>query len=364
MRLGVARAVTDDRVVPGDVDIHGDRIAAVGVRPHGRSGTALAGLVDLQVNGFDGVDLATADADGIGRVERSLARLGVTAYLPTVTTAPLSAMEAGIGALAACQPTRAGARRLGVHVEGPFLSSRYAGVHPLRWLRTPEPRAIARLVAAGPVRMVTLAPELPGAAAMIRTLCDRQVVVSAGHSGADASVMHTAIDDGVTAVTHLFNGMRPVHHRDAGIVAVALTRSEVAVGLIADGIHVADDAVRLAWAAAGPRVVLVSDAVAAAGRTGGRWSLGSTPITMSGGVARRDDGVLAGATASLWSGVRRCVGLGIDLATAVDAATRRPARLIGAPDVGRLRPSATADVVVVDDALDITGVWVAGTQVR
>ena len=359
MRLGVAAALVDDRLVPGDVEIADGAIAAVGLAGRGR-GTAVPGLVDLQVNGFGGVDLMRAGADGYARAGEALLAHGVTAYRPTFISAPVAELTAALRELPAGRP--GGPRLLGAHLEGPFISPQRLGAHPAGARRDPDPALLARLLDAGPVTAMTLAPELPGALALVDALVARGVLVSAGHSDAAAADAHAAFDRGARTVTHLFNAMRPPLGRDPGIAFAALARPGVTVQLIADGHHVAADSLLVAWNAARGRVALVSDAVAAAGMGDGEFTLGGRRVVAAGGAVRDADGRLAGSAAALLDCVRHLHGLGIPLEEALAAATVVPARLADRPELGRLAPGAPADVVVLDDALEPVRVLVAGGE--
>ena len=266
MRLGVEAALLDGRLVPGDVAVDGGRITAVGLAGSG-SGIAAPGFVDLQVNGFAGVDFLSADASGYDTAGEALLETGVTGYLPTFITSGEDELTA---ALRAIPPQARGARVLGAHLEGPFISPHRLGTHPRDRRRDPDPELLDLLLAAGPVRLVTLAPELPGALELVDHLLGRGVVVSLGHSNATAEEANVAFDRGVRTVTHVFNAMRPMTHRDPGIVGAALLRPDVVVQAIVDGIHLDRDIVRLIWKVAAGRVALVTDAVAAAGPGGRR----------------------------------------------------------------------------------------------
>ena len=358
MRLGVGAAVVGGVLLRGDVEIVDDRIEAVGLNGGG-SGIAIAGLVDLQVNGFGGVDFAGADAAGYRRAGEALLECGVTAFQPTLTTAP---EEELIASLAEVPDEPVGPRIIGVHLEGPFLSPLRLGAHPVSGRRDPDPELLERLLAAGPVTEMTLAPELDGALELIDLLLARGVVASCGHSDATAEQARRAFDRGAATVTHLFNAMRPLRHRDPGIAGVALARDDVVVQVILDGHHLAEETALVVWRAAAGRVALVSDAIAAGGVGDGSFRLGSTDVEVRDGVARRDDGVLAGSSSSLIDGVRWLHALGIPLADAVAAATAVPARIVRRPRLGALRPGAAADVVVLDDALEIKRVLVGGEE--
>jgi N-acetylglucosamine-6-phosphate deacetylase len=358
VRLGVEAAVVDGALVPGDVEVADGRIAAVGLAGAG-SGTAAPGFVDLHVHGFGGVDFASADADGYRRAGEALLRTGVTAFRPTFVTAP---EEELVASLRGAPEGDVGPRVLGCHLEGPFISPLRLGMHPAASRRDPDPGLLERLLAAGPVAHVTLAPELPGALEAVAALVARRVTVACGHTDATAAQAHAAFDRGATHVTHLFNAMRPFAHRDPGIAGAALARDDVTVELILDGNHVSDEAARVAWRAARGRVVLVTDAVAAAGVGDGRWRLGAVEVEVRDGVVRRDDGVLAGSVLAMPAAVRALVALGATFVEAVDAASRVPARAAGRPDVGTIAPGARADVVVLDDALEVRRVLVGGAD--
>ena len=206
MRLGVEAALVDGVLVPGDVAVEGDRIAAVGLEQSGGRGIAAPGFVDLQVNGFAGVDFLGADADGYTTAGDALLETGVTSYLPTFIT---STEDDLVDSLRAVPESPRGPRILGVHLEGPFLSPLRLGTHRPGGRRDPDPALLDRLLEAGPVRLMTLAPELPGALDLIGLLHVRGITVSLGHSDATAAQADAAFDRGARTVTHVFNAMRP-----------------------------------------------------------------------------------------------------------------------------------------------------------
>jgi N-acetylglucosamine-6-phosphate deacetylase len=357
MRLGVEAAIVDGALLAGDVDVADGAIAGVALAGPGR-GIAVPGLVDLQVNGFGGVDFAAADAEGYRRAGEALLASGVTAFQPTLITAPEADLVAALGEV---PPTPIGPRLLGVHLEGPFLSPRRLGAHPAEARRDPDPALLTRLLDAGPVGYMTLAPELPGALELIDLLHARGIVVSCGHTDATAAEAGVAFDRGVGTITHVFNAMRPLSHRDPGIVGAALTREEVIVQAILDGHHLAEETARVVWRAAAGRVALVSDAIAATGLGNGRSRLGDVTVVVDDGVVRREDGVLAGSVLTMLQAVRNLHALDVPLVDAVAAATSVPARVLGRDDVGTLRPGGAADLVVLDDRLELRTVLVAGS---
>ena len=359
-RLGVAAALVDGVRVPGDVEVADGRVAAVGLGD-GRRGRGLAvpGFVDLQVNGFAGVDFATADRAALRHAAGALATAGTTAFQPTLITAPELELVSALRGISVDGP---GARVLGVHLEGPFLAPERMGAHPPEARCEPDLALAERLLAAGPVSEMTLAPERPGALELAAALRARGVVVSAGHTDATAEDAARAFDAGIRTVTHLFNAMRPFAQRDPGIAGAALAREDVTVQLILDGHHLAPETALLAWRAARGRLALVSDAIAAAGRGDGRYRLGRVEVTVRDGVARRDDGVLAGSTITMLDAVRYLCALGVPLAEAVAAATSVPAGILGRDDIGLLTPGGAADIAVLDDRLELVAAYTGGAQ--
>jgi N-acetylglucosamine-6-phosphate deacetylase len=361
MRLGVSAALVEGRILPGDVEVDDGIVRAVGVgagKGHGR--IAAPGFVDLQVNGFAGVDFLRADHAAYRRAGDALLAAGVTAFQPTFVSAP----EADLVAALRRVPTEGcGPRVIGAHLEGPFLSPLRLGVHDAASRRAPDLGLVRRLLEAGPVSAMTLAPELPGALELVDELVARGLIVSCGHTDATAAQAHAAFDRGARTVTHLFNAMRPSTPRDPGIAMAALAREDVTVQLIVDGHHLAGETVLVAWRAARGRFALVSDAVAAAGMGDGRFTLGGTQVTAEDGAVRRADGTLAGSAASIIDGVRNLHALGAPLEDALAAASSVPARIAGRTDLGRLAVGAPADVVVLDDRLEVQRVLVAGVAV-
>jgi N-acetylglucosamine-6-phosphate deacetylase len=357
MRLGVEAALVGGRLVPGDVEIADGRVAGIGLSSSNGRGIAVPGFVDVQVNGFGGVDFLETDGEGYRRAGEALLETGVTSFLPTLITAPETEL---LAALAEVPRASVGPRILGVHLEGPFLAARRLGTHRSHGRRDPDQALLERLLAAAPVRMMTLAPELPGALELIDDLVVRGVTVSCGHSDATAEQATAAFDRGARMVTHLFNAMRPFNHREPGIVGAALVRDDVFVQIILDGVHLATATAALVWRAAPGRVVLVTDAVAAANGNGGAYSLGSVELSVQDGAVRAPEGMLAGSLLSMIDAVRNLHALGVSLEEALSAASTVPARALGLPDVGRLDVGLPADVVVLDDGLEIESVFVGG----
>jgi N-acetylglucosamine-6-phosphate deacetylase len=359
MKLGVEAALVDGTLVPGDVEIVDGRIARLGLASRNGRGIAAPGFVDLQVNGFGGIDFLDSDAAGYRRAGEALLETGVTAYLPTFITTPEDQL---LAAIAEIPRGGEGPRVLGVHLEGPFLAPGRLGTHPPLARRDPDPTLLERLLASGRIRLMTLAPELEGADELIELLLRRGVTVSCGHTDATAGEANAAFDRGVRTVTHLFNAMRPLRHRDPGIAGAALAREDVVVQIILDGVHLAPETARLVCRAAAGRVALVTDAVSGAGVQDGSYSLGGLEVKIRDGVVRGPDGQLAGSVLTMIEAVRNLHALGVPLANALEAASTVPAGVLGLRDVGRLAPDAPADVVVVDDGLQIERVLLGGQE--
>jgi N-acetylglucosamine-6-phosphate deacetylase len=323
--------------------------------------------VDLQVNGYFGVEFQTAAADGWALVAGRLPSTGTTAFLPTLITAPVGVLAGALRAAAgfvASLPD-GGARVLGVHLEGPFISPRRRGAHNPAWITDPTPEAVAELISAGDplLRLVTLAPELPGAVKAVDMLVEAGVLVSVGHSDATASQVAAAAGRGARMVTHLFNGQRPLGHREPGVVGQALTDHRLTSGLIADLHHVAASVCGLAFAAAPGRIALVTDAAAPAGMPPGEYLLGGEAVTLpagSGVPPVRADGTLAGSSLRMDLAVANAVACGVAVGDAVAAATRIPADLIGRQDLGRIAPGAAADLVWLSPELSTRATWIGG----
>jgi N-acetylglucosamine-6-phosphate deacetylase len=383
VRLGVEAALIGGELLPGDVEVVDGRVAGVGLGGGGGRGIAVPGFVDLQVNGYAGVDFSAPGDDGYEVAGAALLRDGVTAFQPTIVSAEVDAMVAALQTMPPTDPPAPTGSEprgrsigggeggawpwvIGTHLEGPFLSPARPGAHDASALLAPDLDVLDALLAAGPVSQVTLAPEVPGALDLIDALVARGVTVSCGHTEADAAAAHLAFDRGASAVTHLFNAMRRPEARDSGIAYAALGRDDIFITLIVDGHHLADDTVRIAWRAAGDRFVLISDAVATAAAPDGDYTLGGTvAIHSTGGVVRTEAGSLAGSTLSMLAAVRNSHALGVPLAAALTAATEAPARMARRPDLGRIAPGARADLVVLDDTLTITRVLLQGvTQPR
>ena len=357
--LAPARSVAADVVIAGDrvVSVAGAPLPGLGATLDAAGLVVAPGLIDLQCNGAGGIDLAT-EPERLWEIAVLLPRWGVTAWLPTIVSGPAEVRRRALGALRAGPPDGIARGRyavpLGLHLEGPFLAPPHRGAHRREHLADPDPAVVAGedWSAAAGVALVTLAPELPGAVDVVRDLVERGVVVSAGHSGATAGEATAAADAGVTYVTHLFNAMRPWHHREPGLAGVALTDPRLTVGVIADGVHLHPTTVAVAAAALGSRLSLVTDAVAA---------LGTAVDPADAAGFRLDDGTLAGSTLPLDRAVRNVVAwAGVPVASAVAAATATPAGVLGLADRGTIMPGAVGDLVLLDRAGEVVATVIGG----
>ena len=373
MRLRCERIVTPTRVIAGEVAVDGGRIASVSLRPAG-SGEVLElggrwlapGLIDTHVHGGAGAQCNTPDPDEVDAVAAFHALHGTTALLATTAAAPLDELEASLAAIA-----RSGPIVIGAHLEGPFLSAEWPGAMDPSAFADPDPDAVARLLeaGAGTVAMMTLAPELPGALELIGALTGSGAVASLGHTDASYEQAEAAVAAGARSVTHLFNAMRPLHHRDPGAIGAALDLPQVGCELICDGVHVDPVVLRLAHRIkSSARVRLVTDAIAAAGMPDGRYRLGAAAVDVSGGIARVPSGEsLAGSTLTMDAAVRHAVEyLHVPVPEALAMASANPARMLGIDHrKGAIAAGLDADLVILDDELRchatmLAGEWVAG----
>ena len=368
---------------PGWVHVHHDTIAGTG---HGRPPAGVPvldlgpdavlapGFVDMHVHGGGGHTMISTDPTEIEAALEYHLNHGTTASVISLITAPVRDLETQLHTVAGLtDQTSSPVQILGSHLEGPFLSRHRRGVHPPQHLLDPEPRHLQRLLdAAGPsLQMITMAPELPntlGPCGAIRTLVDRGVVVAIGHSDADYATATAALENGASVGTHLFNGMKPMLHRDPGPAAAILDRPGVTVELIADGIHVDAAVARIAVRAAGAdRLALITDAVPATGAPDGDYHLGTAHIRrFDGQIMLADGSSLGGSDLTIASAVHRAItSLGLSLAEAVNAATAVPAAALGRHhQVGHIRTGRRADLVVLDAHGTVHGVMAAGHWIR
>jgi N-acetylglucosamine-6-phosphate deacetylase len=371
------RVVTPHVVVDGWIELDGERIAGVGAGPApgpaagGRGLTIVAGFVDIHVHGGGGHSFDGGDADEVvGAADFHLSR-GTTTMLLSLVTAPAAQLEAaarGIAAVLADGEPALRRRLAGIHAEGPFLSAARCGAQDPAFMLDPDPDLIDGLVAAagGRLRMMTLAPERDGAVAAVRHLRASGVLAAIGHSDATFEQAAAAIDAGATVATHLGNAMSPLQHRRPGMVGACLDAADVICELIVDGHHLHPSFVRLAAARKGiDGVVLITDAMSAAGVGDGRYRLGRFDVEVRDGAATLvDGGSLAGSTLTMDGAFRNAVETGLDEVAASRAASSNPARLLGIDgEVGSIEAGKRADLVVLDEGFAVVAVLAAGTVV-
>ncbi|MBB2910518.1 N-acetylglucosamine-6-phosphate deacetylase [Streptosporangium becharense] len=377
-----ARVVTPHQVLdPGWVAVEEGRIAGVGRGdPPARSGAVLhdlggrfvlPGFIDLHMHGGGGAQITTDDQEEILTAVAFHRRHGTTSTLASLVTDQIDRMAASVSAIA--EIIRSGdtsrGRIVGVHLEGPFLNPAKKGSHHAEHLLAPDRAALRHLLTAGDgtVRVVTLAPELPGGMDLLREVTEAGVIAAVGHTEADYDQARDAFASGARLATHLFNAMRHFHHRDPGPAGAALADENVVCELINDGVHVHDEAVRMAMSAAGSdRVAFVTDATPAAGMTSGRYHLGPVPVFADEGTVKLSDGTLAGSTLTMDATVRHAVrDIGISIVDAAIAAATTPAHLLGISDrTGAIQPGKDADLVVLDGALRVSAVMAGGEVVH
>jgi N-acetylglucosamine-6-phosphate deacetylase len=350
------------------------RAVPVGVTSRAfRDRTLAPGYVDLHIHGSAGHDVMEDTAEALPAVEQLLARHGVTSYYPTTVTAPMDATLRALERLAVAieQRERGTAQKAvracpaGIHLEGPFISHARCGVHPPENLLQPTLAAFERFwqAARGRIRMMTIAPELDGAMEVIAEASRRGVCVSLGHSDADLQTCERGIAAGARHATHTFNAMRPLHHRDAGILGAVLTDSGVSADIIADGVHTDPVIVRLFAHAKGPQqTVLITDATAATGMPDGTYRLGSLEVEVREGRCT-SDGRLAGSVLTMDRAVRNLAQFANwTLEQAVAAASLNPARVGGLSHKGALTAGADADFVVLNAAGEVERAFVGGAE--
>lgn len=370
-----------DRIERPLVLLDGRHIAQVSSRadlavPHGARlvdfGDAVLapGFVDIHIHGGAGHDVMAADASSLSVVAQLLAKHGVTSYFPTTVTAPLdqtlSALERLANAVESSESSSTGtaAQPLGIHLEGPFISHARRGVHPPENLLPPTLATFERFWQAsrGHIGVMTIAPELEGAREVIAEAARRGVCVSLGHSDADLNTTRAAVEAGARHATHAFNAMRPLNHREPGIVGGILTDSRLSADIIADGIHVDPAVVDLFLKAKGPEAaVLITDATAATGMPDGRYRLGTFDVEVKDGKCTAG-GKLAGSVLTMDRAVRNVMKFsGWELQQTLRLASLNPAKVLGLPQRGKLEPGCAADVVVLSPSGEVRATIVGGT---
>ena len=335
--------------------------------------TAIPGFIDVHIHGAGGHDVMEGTNEAMSVVAKTLARHGTTSFVATTVTASPEDITRSVEGIARyiTRQLSTGASQaevLGIHYEGPFLNKVRRGVHPAEWIQLPSAELLQRFLraAAGNARILTIAPELLGAIPCVKAAREAGLVVAMGHTDATYEQARAAIAQGVRHAVHVYNAMRPFSHRDSGVIGAVLTSSEVTGELIADGVHVEEAAMRMLLQAKGAAgVILISDGLSATGMPDGKYMLGKFEVTVAGGVCRNAEGKLAGSTLTLDRALRNVVALGIPLADAVRMLTLNPATLLGIEfKKGALRTGADADIVLLDENLQVSNVWTRGVPLN
>lgn len=325
-------------------------------------------LIDTHVHGGQGVDVMDGTAAALRKLSAAKAAEGVGAFLATTVTAPLPELEKVLALIAEVrQETLPGAEILGSYLEGPYFTARNKGAHHEAWFRELDIVELSRLIdcAAGSLRVVALAPEKPNAIAAIRHLRAAGVRVMLGHSAADYAATRAALDAGASGLVHCFNGMSGLHHRAPGMAGAGLTHPKAWLELIADGHHVHPAMLQLCRCCAGERLILITDAMRAAGMPDGRYELAGQMVEMRDGVVRTLEGGLAGSTLNLLAAVRNMVEFaGADIRAAIEMASLHPARMLGVDDrLGSLAVGKRANLLSLGAGLEQQAIWIGGRRI-
>src|ERR1700680_4946245 len=329
--------------------------------------TAVPGFVDVHIHGAGGHDVMAGTEEALAGVARTIARHGTTSFVATTVTASPDDICRSVEGIARFITTQhetdePRAEVLGIHYEGPFISAARRGVHPKEWIQLPSAELLDRFLqaAAGNARILTIAPELLGAAPCIDAARNAGVVVAMGHTDATYEQARAGIAHGARHAVHVYNAMRPFSHRDSGVIGAVLTSPEVTAELIADGVHVEEAAMRLLLRAKNADcVILVSDGVSATGMPDGKYILGNLEVTVSGGVCRNSEGKLAGSTLTLDKALRNVIALGKSFEETTRMLTLNPAGLLGVEfKKGALRVGADADILLMDEELHLASIWI------
>ena len=360
----------DFRLVRGDLEIEGGRIRQAGEKLSWSQNdlvvdcqgyTIVPGFVDVHIHGCAGADTCDGKRESIDAMAEFLLTKGVTSFCPTTMTVDRAEIEAALLAAKACvdQPGP-GARVVGVNMEGPFIAAARKGAQKEEAILPPDPELFRHFqeLSGGIVRLVDIAPEQPGGLAFIREVKDL-CAVSIAHTTANYDQAKESFDVGITHATHLFNAMSGLHHRDPGVVGAVFDDSRVYAELICDGFHIHPAALRAAFQVLGDRALVISDSMRANGMPEGEpFDLGGQMVTVREGKATLADGTIAGSVSNLHQEVKNLVSFGIPLEQAVKAASLIPARSIGLEEeIGSIAPGKRADLVVLDENLDIVAVY-------
>lgn len=359
--IGGHFARADVRVENGKITQIGDLQPREGEETRSAAGLyVLPGLVDIHIHAYAGADCMRGE-DDVRRMSEGLLKTGVAAFMPTTMTASIEATHRALEGIQRVKdhPCAQGAAVLGAHMEGPFLCEAYKGAQLGECLMNPAEEAYEAMTRGTDcVKMMTLAPELPGALELVAYLKEKGVVTCAAHSGASAEDVHAAADRGLTQITHLFNAQSPLHHRRPGVPGAGLADDRIIVQVIADGLHLHPDTLRIAALCKGAKgMALISDSMEAAGMPDGQYDLGGQAVFVKNGEARLADGVIAGSTLVLHRAIRNMITLAkMPPETVIPMATSTPADSVSAKGYGRIEPGACGVLTLMDAGWNLAGV--------
>ena len=348
---GVFGAVLSEEVPADAVDLQG--------------ATVIPGLIDVHNHGNSGADFSDGDYEGLKKMAKYLAQQGVTSFAPASMTLPYDVLAKAFATAKQLrdEAPEGHARLMGIQMEGPYFSEKKKGAQNGAYLKNPDFDGFKKLYddCDGLVRIVDVAPELPGAAEFVEKAKDL-CTVSVAHTDSDYDHAKVAFEKGVTHLTHLYNAMPGIHHRSPGTIPAAVEAPHVRAEIIADGMHIHPASVRLAFTMfGGERMILVSDALRCCGMPDGEYELGGQPVFLAGGVAKLADGTLAGSATNLFDCMKNTMKFGIKEEDAVRAATYNPACALGAQDkIGSIAPGKLADFVVCDKDYNIKQIYLGG----
>ncbi|MFD7523179.1 N-acetylglucosamine-6-phosphate deacetylase [Paenibacillus chitinolyticus] len=332
----------------------------------GQGRLLIPGMIDVHIHGANGFDMMDGSEASIQEVSRACAATGCTSFLATSVSSTIEDLIAMIRSVKRVAGHEVGAKIAGLHLEGPYLNPKRKGMQNERFLRHPDLAEMKEIFdeADGLIKMVTIAPELPGGMELISFLKETGVIIAVAHSDATYEEAKQAFEAGASHVTHCFNGMRPIHHRDPGLVVAAFEEEHVSLQAIVDGIHLHPAIVRMMHRLKGPDgMVLITDALQAMGLGDGNYMFGGHHVTVSEGVARLEDGTLASSTVTMNEALRLTVDTGISLTDAVKMASSSPARLLGLANKGKISVGFDADLVLLDEHFQVQWTMIKGSSV-
>lgn len=349
------------------VSIHSpDEVVSADETMDACGGIVLPGFVDIHAHGADGADVCDATVDAVHHIARTKLKEGVTTWLPTTLTQPAERLLAIMEVCGAAMRNDEGLCRMpGVHLEGPYINAEKAGAQNPEYVRLPDVRELKKLHAAAPIRIVSLAPEMPGALDLIRTAHEMGIVCSAAHTQASYHELMLAVSQGLSHLTHFGNAMTPLHHREIGVVGAGLLHDRLMLEVISDGEHLCREMLELIFhQVPAERIMLITDSVSASWQQDGEMRLGGLEAEIRNGVARLKNGTLAGSTLKFNEGLARAHALGrMPLSELVRATSWNQARSLGLEGIGKLEPGYHADLVLLDHDFSVRDVWARGQHV-